>query len=127
MIRRSTVIWSALAIGVGVGLFFVKHEVQALEERLVAVNRDIAEHRETIHVLEAEWSHLTRPERLEDLGQRLLRLEPVAHDQTIDLSELDERLAEIEARRISESTGPAFKKNGKTSVKAVLADLEKRR
>ena len=127
MIRRSTVIWSALAIGVGVGLFFVKHQVQALEDRLVSVNREIAANRETIHVLTAEWSHLTRPDRLEDLGRRLLALEPVTREQTIDISELPERLSVIDGPGASDTAARSPVGGNKAWIGTVLADLEKSR
>lgn len=127
MIRRSTIIWSALAIGVGTGLFFVKHEVQALEDRLDAVNLEIAQNRETIHVLNAEWSHLTRPERLEDLGQRLLRMEPVTREQTIDITQLRDRLADIETQSAKETSGTRGARKDKSWVRPIKADLEKRR
>lgn len=93
MIRRSTLMWTAMAVLVGTGLFLVKHRVQALEDRLAALNHDIAEDREAIHVLNAEWAYLNRPERLEDLGRRLLGYEPAPAAQMARLDDLENRLA----------------------------------
>ncbi|MBT5648081.1 MAG: energy transducer TonB, partial [Rhodospirillaceae bacterium] len=69
--RRSTLLWSALAISVVIGLFAVKHRVQTLEDRLHALNTDIITDRDAIQVMEAEWSYLNQPARLEALSKRL--------------------------------------------------------
>jgi len=93
MIRRSTLMWTLAAVAVGAGLFVVKHRVQELEDRLAELNRAIAEDREAIHVLNAEWSYLNRPERLEDLGRRLLGLQPAEAARMVRMDGLDERLS----------------------------------
>lgn len=71
--RRSTLLWSALAISVVIGLFAVKHRVQTLEDRLHALNTDIITDRDAIQVMEAEWSYLNQPARLEALSKRPAR------------------------------------------------------
>ena len=43
---------------------------------------------EAVHVLKAEWSYLNQPARLEDLGRRLLNLEPVKATQTISIEDI---------------------------------------
>jgi len=86
MISRATVIWMLLAIAAGACLFVLKYEVKSMEEELARINRDTLANLEAVHVLKAEWSYLNRPSRLEDLGRRLLALEPadVAQSTTID-------------------------------------------
>lgn len=127
MIRRSTLIWSALAVGVGIALHFVKHEVHDLEERLSAVDRDIAQHRETIRVLQAEWAYLNRPERLEELGGRLLNLEPVSSEQVITLGGLERMTGEAAIARLNGREEAAMGAKGTGWIKAIMADLEKER
>ena len=51
MIGRGTLLWLALAIVAGAGLFHVSYRVQSLEEDLTQVNRDILREQETIHLL----------------------------------------------------------------------------
>jgi cell division protein FtsL len=53
MIGRGTLLWLALAIVAGAGLFHVSYRVQSLEEELTQVNRDILREQETIHLLHA--------------------------------------------------------------------------
>ena len=42
MIGRGTLLWLALAIVAGAGLFHVSYRVQSLEEELTRVNRDMS-------------------------------------------------------------------------------------
>ena len=75
--RRSTVLWFMIATCLGVALFMLKHEVQRREEQLVDLHRQILASQEAIHVLEAEWSYLNRPDRLESLVRRHLDMVPM--------------------------------------------------
>ena len=77
MINRGALIWMVLAITAGTGLFLLKYEVRAMEEQLVQIKQQTLSNLEAVHVLKAEWSHLNHPTRLENLGRRLLSLEPV--------------------------------------------------
>lgn len=88
MIKRATLVWLLLAACAGTGLFILKYEVQALEERLAAINHDVLDDLDAIHVLKAEWAYLNQPARLEDLGRRLLEMEPMASDQTTTIDQL---------------------------------------
>lgn len=92
MIRRTTSIWVLLALAAGVWMFVVKHEVQSLEDDLQRLQRHIVEEQETIHVLSAEWSYLNSPERLDELGRRLIGLSDMAADQQTDFRGLDRAL-----------------------------------
>ncbi len=76
MIRPSSVAWVVLSVGLCTGLFLVKQQVRALEARLGHLNESILDDQQAIHVLRAEWSYLNQPSRLDDLGRRLLHLEP---------------------------------------------------
>lgn len=75
--RRSTILWFLIATCLGVALFLVKHEVQRREEQLAALHRQILASQEAIHVMQAEWSYLNRPDRLEALVRRHLDLVPM--------------------------------------------------
>ena len=74
MIRRSTVTLLLVAIGLGFGLFRLTYEVQTLEGELSRLNRAITAEREATHVLQAEWSYLNEPTRLEALSKKHLGL-----------------------------------------------------
>ena len=83
MIKRATLIWMFLAIAAGTGLFVLKYKVKSIEGQLAAVHGKTLGNLEAVHVLKAEWSYLNQPAHLEDLGRRLLKLEPVKATQTI--------------------------------------------
>ena len=79
--RRSTILWFLMATCLGMALFMVKYEVQRREEQLAALHRQILSSQEAIHVLQAEWSYLNRPDRLEALVHRHLDLVPMDNRQ----------------------------------------------
>ncbi len=80
-----TVLWACLAAVIGVGLFFVKHEVKDQERRLAALTGEIQRNQETIHVLRAEWSYLNDPIRLRALSEKHLGMHPVSPAQVATL------------------------------------------
>ena len=92
MIRGTTVIWALLAIFAGVSVFVVKHQVRALEGNLQRLERAIVAEQEAIHVLNAEWSYLNQPARLDGLGRRLIGLAPVTAAQQTDFTGLRQAL-----------------------------------
>jgi len=76
----------------GLALFIVKYQVQDLESTLSQINREISDHRQAIHVLKAEWSHLNEPNRLRYLTARHLDLGPLENAQFTRSSDLSEQL-----------------------------------
>lgn len=91
MIRPGTVIWLLLVVAVGYAMFQVKYEVMQQEDTLARLNREIAETREQTRVIDAEWSYLTRPDRIKRLTARYLNLSPIAAAQIMELSAVPER------------------------------------
>ncbi len=88
MIRATPVIWARLSVVAGVWMFVVKHQVQSLEGELQGLERGIVAEQEAIHVLEAEWSFLNHPARLEGLARRLIGLAPMTAAQQTDFAGL---------------------------------------
>lgn len=88
MIRPGTLVWLCLVIAVGYFMFQVKYEVMQQEQTLASLNKQIAADREQIRVLDAEWSYLTRPSRLEDLAGRFLHLSDMNAAQIVAPSAL---------------------------------------
>ena len=94
MIRLSNLVWVALAMVVGFGLFQLKHQVQELEDEMFRLNRTILAEQQAIHVLKAEWSYINQPQRLQSLASRHLELQPMKPEQLGSLAELPVRGAE---------------------------------
>jgi cell division protein FtsL len=84
----STVLWACLIACIGVGLFFIKHEVKDQEHRLAALAGEIHRNQETIHVLRAEWSYLNDPARLRALSEKHLGMRPVTPNQVATLDQV---------------------------------------
>ncbi|MBL8711161.1 MAG: hypothetical protein JNL25_18345 [Rhodospirillaceae bacterium] len=91
MIRIGTLIWIAVLGLLSVGLFQVKYAVQAKENELKSVNRQITADRQILRVLEAEWSYLNDPVRLADLTRRHTDLAPIMAGQIASFADLRAR------------------------------------
>ena len=94
MIRRSMPLWLLLATCAGITLFLVKHEVQEREDRLNALHREILADQEAIQVLNAEWSYLNRPDRLEHLIREFSENRTAYHLRLTSLDMLPQLLNE---------------------------------
>lgn len=91
MMRRGGLFWITMAVCAAVIAFVVKYEVRGLEDKLAALESDLMQSQETIHVLKAEWSYLNRPERLTELAQRYLDLVPMGPTQMSTLIDVPYR------------------------------------
>ena len=81
MIRPALILWIGLPAIVTIALLLVSYQVQSLENELETLERAAIAQQEEIHVLNAEWSFLNRPERLARLAERHLELTPVTPSQ----------------------------------------------
>ena len=57
-------------------IYQVKYEARGLDAEIASLGKRIDEERDAIAVLRAEWSLLNRPERIERLAQKYLKLAP---------------------------------------------------
>ena len=78
---------SLLAFGFLAGLviliYDMKFETRRLEDRAAQLERAIEDEKDNIALMRAEWSHVSRPERIEALARTILKLEPVKAEQLI--------------------------------------------
>jgi hypothetical protein len=88
MIKRPTFWFVFLSVASGIVLFRVKYEVVTLENNLKQVRTDIAEHKEALHILKAEWAHLNEPMRLQELSQKYLSLQPIQSTQLVTFQDM---------------------------------------
>jgi len=92
MIRPVTLVCLLVAAGAGLHLYQVKHSVSMLDRELRDVNRQTEVARERTQILRAEWALLNEPDRLRQVAQRHLALEPMAPTQFIREAEMERRL-----------------------------------
>jgi cell division protein FtsL len=82
-------------LGVLVAAFMIyglEHQRREAERRTVEIRLRIAEEREAIKLLEAEWSLLTRPDRIERLAKKYLRLAPLTPRQLVSEADIARRV-----------------------------------
>ncbi|GIL39775.1 cell division protein FtsL [Roseiterribacter gracilis] len=85
MIRLSTFVGLALA-SVAAGLVMhVSYRVQRTEAYLAKLEREIVREQDQIRVLDAEWSYLNDPARIEALARRHLLLGPMSVKKIVSL------------------------------------------
>ncbi|MCB1472132.1 MAG: hypothetical protein KDJ68_04415 [Rhodobiaceae bacterium] len=71
-----------------VGLYQFKHEAQERRANIARLRADIASERVAIDLLQAEWTFLNRPERIQALAERFLNLQPATMKQIISLEDI---------------------------------------
>ena len=57
-------------------IYQVKYETRALDAEIATIGKEVEAERDGIAVLRAEWSLLNRPERIERLAKKHLKLAP---------------------------------------------------
>jgi hypothetical protein len=92
MIRPVSLVSLIAAAGAGLYLYQVKHSVSMLDRELREVHRQTEVVRERTQILRAEWALLNEPDRLRQVAQRHLALEPMAPAQFIREADLERRL-----------------------------------
>jgi len=118
----TTIVCACLAGAVGVGLYFVKHEVKEQEARLAVLNREIQANQEAIHVLKAEWSYLNDPTRLRALSEKFLSMKVMGPAQVASLDVLPDTAPAYAANRATtQRAGQTRAPAAKPAVQAVAA------
>lgn len=104
-------VWLLGAAITGMGLYGIAYEVEQMEKDLSALERDIVRERENIHVLEAEWAYLARPERIEDLSRQflpnmqVLRADRIGSYDDIPYRPLPDVLDVLQSQELAEAAG----------------------
>lgn len=70
------------------GLYLVKYVVEDVQRDVASLETELASEEESLHLLNAEWAYLNRPERLHDLADKHLMLQPIDSRQIQDVGVL---------------------------------------
>lgn len=73
-------------------LYSHEHSTRQVERAIAKLKTGIAEDREQIKLLNAEWASLTRADRLEKLASEKLKLAPVRANQFVSEGQLSQRI-----------------------------------
>ncbi|MFQ5535141.1 MAG: hypothetical protein ACE5EM_10020 [Sphingomonadales bacterium] len=93
MRRQVTCAVLILAVSVSYGLYRLKYQVRDLERQATELARQVERDGAAIEVLSTELSYLTRPERLQALNDRFLKLTPAEAVQIGSLGDVPARRA----------------------------------
>ncbi len=81
--RNTAFLWFVLAIFCSGALFYVSQRTYDMKQDLSFITKDISQEKEALRVLEAEWSYLNNPKRLERLAKKYLKTDVMKLDQFI--------------------------------------------
>lgn len=79
------------------GLYLVKYSVQDVQQEVSQLQAQLRHENESIHLLNAEWAYLNRPERLQKLAQAHVAVQPLSSVQILDVQRLPVLVAETHA------------------------------
>jgi cell division protein FtsL len=110
-------------------IYQVKYEARALDEEIASLGKQIDDERDALAVLRAEWSLLNRPERIERLAQKYLKLAPAQPRQlvtvdTVSDRDFDRSRFEIMAAATPPPAAPAIKSTAKPKAAIATAEAE---
>jgi len=86
-----TTLTLAITLLVSSSLYRLAFEVRKLERELADIDRLLVDERQSIGVLEAEWSYLARPAAVQARALRHLDLVPLTARQVVHLADLPTR------------------------------------
>jgi cell division protein FtsL len=92
MLKTLNVILIVVVLGLAFLLYSLEHRMRGGERAVAGLAQQIAEERETIRLLETEWSFLARPQRLERLAREHAGKGPLTPAQILSPAELARRL-----------------------------------
>lgn len=84
----------AALIGSAVYVYNIKYETILESEQIVKLRHQIAKTNDDINVLRAEYSHLARPDRVQELSERLLQMQPLALNQIARPEDIPDKAAQ---------------------------------
>jgi cell division protein FtsL len=83
MVRILNILAIASLIGSAIYSYTIKYDTILRAERMVQLQHEIRREQDQIGMVRAEWAHLTRPERIQALADKLLDLQPGALNQIV--------------------------------------------
>jgi len=89
-LRLSTLLLMLMIVAGAFGVYMVKYQVQDMKKEIAHTEHLIAEEHKNIHVLQAEWAYLTRPDRIKRLADKYLDVKPLTGKQVTELASLPE-------------------------------------
>ena len=77
MIRYPSFLFVFFIVFVAISLYQVKHSISKREDELSKINKDLKQARSNLYILKAELSYLKRPDRIERIALKNLKMRPI--------------------------------------------------
>ena len=114
MLQTIDLILISLMVTAAAWTFRIKYEAEAMTEHIAKLEMQLQEERDAIDILQADWSLLSKPSRLQVLVERYkeeLQLVPLEATQIGDVKQLPIRYIEIQPSSFSAPLG-GYVENG---------------
>jgi hypothetical protein len=95
-LRITALIYMACFAALAMGLYLVKYSVQGVQRDVATLKQQLANEKESLHLLNAEWAYLNRPDRLRQLADRHLDLVPLDSRQIDEIKAIPAAVTEDE-------------------------------
>ncbi len=99
MIRLLNGILVIVVLICGGWVYTLEHQSRKLDKRIASMKAAIADEREAVRLLNAEWSHLNQPNRLEILARKHLQLAPTEVETIVMPHEIATVVPRLEGQR----------------------------
>jgi hypothetical protein len=128
MLRALNVLVIAALVMAAAYVYKIKFESTLQAERVSKMRAEIRRERDAIAILRADWTQLDRPDRIQGLAQRHLKLKAVEVAQFDPLDRLPERPVQIVPPGTADPIGAIIETFADTEVlNGTLADPSSRR
>jgi cell division protein FtsL len=87
----------AALIGSAGYVYRIKYQTILSAEQIVKLKHQIAKTQDEIAVLHAEYEHLARPDRVQDLADRLLQMQPLVLNQIARVADIPDKNAQADS------------------------------
>jgi cell division protein FtsL len=84
-------------IGSAVYVYTLKYQAIFEAEQIVKIKHQINKAKDEIGVLRAEYEHLARPDRIQELADKLLQMQPLALNQIVRPEDIPEKNAQADS------------------------------
>ena len=91
MLKTLNILLVTVMLGAAAYTYGIKHDAELLEAEVAKIDRKIKLEKETISLLQADWTLLDQPGRLQQLVEvyaEELKLQPIQPDQIVEPDEL---------------------------------------
>ncbi|ATQ68382.1 MULTISPECIES: cell division protein FtsL [Methylosinus] len=97
MLRFLNVVAIVALIGSAVYAYSIKYQTILRAEQITKLKHKVKAEQDAIAVLRAEWSFITRPERVQELSDKYLDLEPLDVRRIVTAQSLPEKAERVDS------------------------------